>query len=76
METNFKVLIYAQFYVDDVVLHKGIYRTSEPRLFGASETIESIIEFMKSSHRAFMNNSAINDKIENLKKKLNLFKQK
>ena len=47
-ETQFKVLMYMENYVDYNLLGKGIYLTSRPILFNKDTTLELIEEQLKT----------------------------
>lgn len=42
MQKTFKVLVFAEQYVDERLLQKGIYITSKPILHSVSETIHTM----------------------------------
>lgn len=43
-ETNFKVLMYMDKYVDANLLYTGIYWRTVPNLYPKDDTIETLIE--------------------------------
>lgn len=44
LETEFKILMYCNEYVDVSMLQQGIYSTNKPNLYEKTTTIESLIE--------------------------------
>ena len=63
---KFKVLSYCDNYVDAILLGKGIYATTAPRLYDNNESIENLIELAKIS--VSLGNVITPKYIENLEK--------
>jgi hypothetical protein len=44
LETEFKALMYLGRYIDDNLLHEGIYISQKPFIYSNDDTIEGLVE--------------------------------
>lgn len=67
---KFKILVYNNMYVDESLLHKGIYSKSVPTLYDNDKTIQSLKNVYTDLSKGFLNSleTQIENYISNLEK--------
>lgn len=63
----FKALMFGDIYVDPNLLGKGIYEANIPKLYSNIETIESLIDSIKSNCMYISDENFVLVYVENLK---------